>query len=78
VRVGRPSATSCSRLVVEAEALLPPGSATAPVEVQGSWCGIAWSGDPQPRHGHAHRRRPQPRLARLLRGVDKLELQLVE
>ncbi|WP_208875264.1 DUF2961 domain-containing protein [Streptomyces armeniacus] len=41
------SGTSGNALVHEAEDLLPPVSADAPVEAQANCCGVVWSGDAQ-------------------------------
>ncbi|MEN5075129.1 DUF2961 domain-containing protein [Isoptericola cucumis] len=43
----RVQATSGTTLRVEAEDLLPPVEADAPVEAQGSCCGVQWSGNRQ-------------------------------
>jgi hypothetical protein len=40
-------ATSGSTIRVEAESLLPPVSATVPVDPQGNCCGVSWSGGSQ-------------------------------
>lgn len=40
---GRASGTTGSTLLIEAETLLPPVSADAPVEAQGNCCGVVWS-----------------------------------
>ncbi|REF37939.1 DUF2961 domain-containing protein [Thermasporomyces composti] len=41
------SATTGDTLRIEAESLLPPVEATAPVQVQGNCCGVVWSGNAQ-------------------------------
>jgi len=41
------SATTGDAVRIEAESLLPPVEATAPVQVQGNCCGVTWSGNAQ-------------------------------
>jgi hypothetical protein len=43
----RPANANPTRQTIEAESLLPPVTATAPVQAQGECCGITWSGHRQ-------------------------------